>query len=500
MNRRQFLKVTGAGALAVLSSSCRRDQSPGAMATTRPLGANSDIRVAVIGFNSHGKSHIRAYKSMPGVRLVALCDVDEQVLQTQAAELEKENIRVKTYRDLRALFDSKEIDAVSIATPNHWHALATIWACQAGKDVYVEKPASHNIWEGRKMVEAARKYHRMVQADLDFRSRPALDEAFAFVRSGQIGRIVFVRAWDYKRRESMGKVIGPQKIPANIDYNLWTGPAPMLPLMREKLHYDWHWQWATGNGEIANNGSHQLDQVRWALGQDHLPKSVLSFGGRYGYIDDGQTPNTHVAVYDCDGIPVIYEARGLPEGSGSQKMDDFVGETAGGKPLRIPHGESSNQGNILFCEGGYCRDGVIYDNDGKEIRQFKSPAANGPQANFIKALRSRKLSDLKTDILQGHRSTSICHMGNIPLLCGEPMTFEKARQTISGNPQATKALTRMVQHLTANGIDATKAPITVGAALTMDSKTERFTGAGSEQANLFLKNAFRPPFVIPREV
>lgn len=508
MNRRQFLTTTGATAASMLLSACEssRSQRATSNATTRPVGANDDIRVAVVGFHSHGKSHIRAYKNMPGVRLVALCDVDEAVLHTQANLLAKDNVRVKTYRDIRALLDSKEIDAISCAMTNRWHSLAAVWGCQAGKDVCVEKPVSHCIWEGRKAVEAARKYRRVVQADLDNRSRPALDEAFAFVQSGQLGKIVFARAWDYKRRDTMGKLTGPQKIPDTIDYNLWTGPAPLLPLMRERFHYDWHWQWATGNGEIANNGSHQLDQIRWALAKNDLPRTVVSFGGRFGYGDDGQTPNTMAAVYDFDGIPVVYENRGLPAHGGAPAMSDFDGETAGGKPIRFRAGEDAHSGVAIFCEGGYYHGGAVFDNDGRELRRFGEPAMSdvperrGSQANFIHAVRTRRTADLKTDIEQGHRSASVCHMGNVSYQCGQPVTFDAVRASLADNAHATTALDRMIAHLKANNVDTTKTPLTAGPVLTMVSANERFVGDDSERANLFVKDSYRAPFVVPNRV
>jgi predicted dehydrogenase len=278
MNRRDFLRTTGISAAGVMVG-CATGKTPWT-SSGKPIGANSDIRVGVIGIHAQGRSHINAYRKMPGVRLVALCDVDELVLTERVAEVAKDDSSIRAYGDLRQLFDAKDIDAVSIAMPNHWHALGTVWGCQAGKDVLVEKPVSHCIWEGRKMVQASRRYGRMVQAGLNQRSRQGMAEAFAYVQSGKLGKILCAYAWDYKRRESIGKVGGIAQIPSRVDYNLWTGPAPMLPLLREKLHYDWHWQWATGNGEIGNNGVHWLDATRWAIGKTDLPRSVVSFGGR----------------------------------------------------------------------------------------------------------------------------------------------------------------------------------------------------------------------------
>lgn len=507
MNRRQFLSTSTAGAAAMMLSGCKSSSHTSAAAssaTTRPLGANGDIRVAVVGFNQQGKAHIRAYQRMPGVRLVALCDVDEKVLQTQADQLAKDGVNVKTYRDLRELLDSKEVDAISCAMPGRWHSLAAVWACQAGKDANIEKPLSHCIWEGRQAVKAARKYGRMVQVNLNNRSRPDLDDAFAFVRSGQIGKIVHARVWNYKRRETMGKVSGPQKIPEHVDYDLWVGPGPMLPLMRTKFHYDWHWQWSQGSGEIANNGSHHLDVIRWALAPQGLPRTVHAFGGRFGYIDDGQTPNTLAALYDFNGIPVVYEARGLPEKAGAAEMPGVEAETADGRPVSFP-ASRGNHGLAIFCEGGYLTlDGTVFDNSGKEIKRFVSAPGERrpPQENFIKAVRSRNIADLKPDVEQGHRSAIVCHMGNASILSGGAVSFEEARPFIAatGGEHAAKALDRMRVHLTANGVDPARVQLTVGPTLTFDSSTEQFTGAGSEQANLFLKDSYRTPFVVPENV
>ena len=509
MNRRQFLSTSTASAAVALLSGCQTQSASRAATatknvTTRPIGANGDVRVAVVGFHAQGRVHIRAYQKMPGVRVVALCDVDDTVLHAQADALAKDNVNVATYRDIRELLDSKEVDAVSCALPGRWHSLAAVWACQAGKDALIEKPLSHCIWEGRRAVEAARKYGRMVQVNLNNRSRPALDEMFTFVYSGRIGKIVHARAWDFKRRDTMGKVTGPQRIPDHIDYNLWTGPGPMLPLMREKFHYDWHWQWSQGSGEIANNGSHHLDVIRWALSPDGLPRTVQTFGGRYGYVDDGQTPNTLAAVYDFNGVPVVYEARGLPEKAGAENMSNLEAETADGRPVVFPH-DGGNNGIAIFCEGGYCTlDGVVRDNSGKEIKRFDAVPRTRPvpPVNFIKAVRSRKIADLKTDVEQGHLSATVCHMGNASILSGGAMTFDDAQQAVgaAGGVHVTKALDRMKAHLAANNVEVTKTPITFGPKLTFDSATERFTGAGSEHANLFLKDSYRAPFVVPERV
>jgi hypothetical protein len=274
----------------------------------------------------------------------------------------------------------------------------------------------------------------------------------------------------------------------------------MSPLLRENLHYDWHWQWATGNSEIGNNGPHQLDICRWALHESNLPQNVFSFGGRYGYVDDGQTPNTHVVYFDYNGIPVIYDSRGLSEKPGVANMDGITIYTATGKKVYHPNKGSSNCSIAFICENGYLYDNILYDNNGKEIRQFKREGIGGPQANFINALRTNKIGNLKTDILDGHLSTSMGHMGNISYQTGQKQPFQVLSDMIRGNQNLYQVFEDMRAHLNKHGIDTEKEQIIIGRELYMDSKNECFTGKNSEIANLFLKDSYREPFIIPLNV
>ena len=490
ITRRNFMKGTMAAGIAL------------AMPFSRVRGANNDIRAAVVGFRGHGKTHINAYRKITGVRLVALCDADRDILDRGAKDSRGRNEKVDTYTDIRKLLEDKSIDVVSTATPNHWHSLVTVWACQAGKDVCVEKPVSHNIFEGRKMVEAARKYERVVQGDLDLRSNEGLHDAIAYIQQGKLGKIVVVRGFCYKRRKSMGKVGGPQKVPESVDYDLWCGPAKMEPLMRKNLHYDWHWVWETGCGEIGNNGPHQLDVCRWVLGLKGLPKGVMSIGGRFGYDDDGQTPNTQIAFYDCEPAPIIYEVRGLPSKKDASTMDLYQSVSSTGVAIQSGRaGPSPNTGVVVQCEHGYVNLGsrVAYDNDGKEVKQF-SGSSLGPQANFIKAVRSRKISDARIDILEGHLSTALCHMGNISHRIGQVSSNEQIREVIQGDKDSLEAYERFKVHLAANGVDLKKTPPVLGPWLEMDSKKEKFVGKFKTQANMFLKRNYRKPFVVPERV
>ncbi len=490
ITRRDFMKSSMAAGFSL------------ALPFSRVRGANDDIRAAVVGFRGHGRTHINAYLKIPGVRVVALCDADKDILARGLKESKARNQKIDAYTDVRKLLENKDIDVVSTATPNHWHALLTVWSCQAGKDVCVEKPVSHNIFEGRKMVEAARKYNRIVQADLDLRSNEGLTEAVRYIQQGQLGNIVVVRGFCYKRRISMGKVSGPQKVPESVDYNLWCGPAPFVPLMRKNLHYDWHWVWATGCGEIGNNGPHQLDVCRWVLGQSKLPKRVMSIGGRFGYEDDGQTPNTQIAIFDYEPAPIIYEVRGLPAMKGDSNMNIFRAASTSGVVMRSGRpSPSPNTGVVVQCQDGYIdlTGLAAYNNNGKEIKRFKS-SSSGPQASFIKAVRSRKIADIRTDILEGHLSTSLCHMGNISYRIGTESSNEQIREVIRGDKDTLEAFERFQVHLSANGVNLNKTPAVLGPWLRMNSKKERFFGKFSRRANKLLTRDYRKPFIVPEQI
>jgi len=476
ITRRSFMMGTlAAGAAMALPRS----------SFSRVRGANDDVRVAVVGLHNKGKNHIKWFRKLPGVRVVAICDPDKSILDREVKLFTERKEKVDTYVDYRKLLEDKNIDAIVTATPNHWHALITIWGCQAGKDVYVEKPVSHNIWEGRKMVEAARKYNRIVQTGTQSRSDEGLAEAIQYLQEGNLGKILLARGFYYKRRDGIGKVNGPQPIPESVDYNLWTGPAKMEPLMRKRLHYDWHWVWNTGNGELGNNGVHFIDVCRWTLGQNRLAPRVLSIGSRFGFNDDGQTPNTHIVFFDYQPVPIIAEIRNLPRKKGDKAMDHY-------KNVRV--------GPLIQCEHGYFAGGWAYDNNGKKIKQFSVSGGGDHHANFIKAVRSRKVEDLNADILEGHLSTTLCHMGNISHHVGKESQPNEIVESIKGNKEMTDAFERFQEHLRANEIDVNKTPWTLGASLQMDSNRERFVGKFSEQANMHLRREYRKPFVVPEQV
>lgn len=485
LTRRTFIKST-------LVTAISTSFLPGCATSrvqSRVIGPNEEIRFAVVGFRGRGADHIRSILNLrekgEKVRLVALCDADKNVLDAAVKSMQNKGISVQGYADSRDVFASAEVDAVTFATPNHWHALGTVWAVQAGKDVYVEKPVSHNVWEGRQAVKAARKYGRIVQAGTQSRSSQAIAEAVAWVRAGNLGPIKVARGLCYKRRASIGKVDGPQPIPPGVDYNLWCGPAPMEPLMRKNLHYDWHWVWSTGNGDIGNQGIHQMDIARWFLGEPALSPRVISVGGRLGYIDDGQTANTQIAFYDYPKAALIFEVRGLPERTGSNTMGRFKGVSIG---------------NVIHCEGGYVVVGdsgvVAYDNSDKEIKRWQGSSDHF--ANFIKAVRSRKYTDLTADILEGHLSSALCHTGNISYRLGRKASPAEIRDAIKSERDSEDTFQRMLEHLRLNEVDLAATPLTVGPVLKMDPRKEVFLG--NSQANKLLTRDYRAPFVVPARV
>ena len=491
LDRRSFLKssllttasLTVFSALGADKSTKRKARVPVA---SRATGSNDDIRFAVVGFGGRGMSHIEGLREVKGARMVALCDVDQAILDREVKKYRDLGEKIEAYTDLRKLLENKDIDVVSFATPNHWHALGAIWAMQAGKDVYVEKPVSHNVWEGRRMVEVARELNRFVQAGTQSRSSSGMAEGIQWVREGHVGKILRARAFCYKRRPSIGKVDGPQPIPPGIDYDLWCGPAPKEPLMRKKLHYDWHWVWPTGNGDLGNQGIHQMDMGRWALGETELSPRVLSVGGRLGYVDDGTTPNTLIIFHDYPTAPLIFEVRGLPATAEAKNMDKYRGVDVG---------------IVVDCEGGSMRISnytsvTILDKNGTEIKKFSGSSSHF--ANFIDAVRSRKRTDLHADILEGHLSSALCHTGNISYRLGKTQSPEEIRDAVKSNKDLAEALGRMEQHLAANNVDLKKTPATLGAVLKMDPKTERFIG--NAQADKLLTREYRAPFVVPKKV
>jgi predicted dehydrogenase len=486
MNRRGFLKrgmAVTAGSFAALSS------FDGVVSSVR--GANNEIRLGVAGIHSRGGDHINNFMKIEGVKVVALCDPDQHVLEQGVAQFKKKynvgDSAITGYADVRKLLERKDIDALVIAAPNHWHSLMTVLACQAGKHVYVEKPVSHALWEGRKMVEAARKYNRIVQAGTQQRSCPAVIEAARDIQAGKYGKVRWIHCCVLHSRASIGKVTQPQPVPEFIDYNLWAGPAPMTPVMRKQFHYDWHWQWSWGDGEMANWGIHYLDDVRHLLGWNNVPTKVVAAGNRFVWDDNGETPNMHFALMDYDGLPLVVDIRNLPDP-----------KRKGGKAGAVYLG--SRGGNHIQCENGSVRisrgGGWFYDNDGQRIHQYKGDGGSGHAPNFIAALRSGRRQDLAAEIEVGHLSTAVSHQANIAWRVGKEATVDQVRESMKANEDALHTLQDMLEQLEGNEVDLQKQPFVLGPALTYDRQQERFVGANAEQANKYIRCSHREPFVI----
>ncbi len=478
-SRRRFLASGLAGAASIAFSSHLH---------ARSIGANEDIRFGFIGVGENGKGrgggHVGGFGKKKGCRVVAICDVDTVNLDIMKARLQGQ--AVEYYQDYRKMLENKDIDAVVISTPNHTHTLIAIAAMQAGKHVYVEKPVSHNLWEGRRLVEhAARHPELIVQHGMQRRSEQAWLEIQDFIKTGAIGKAVVSRGLCYKPRPSIGQVGAPVAAPTTVDYNLWAGTRPMDPVPRKRFHYDWHWQWPYGNGDIGNQGPHQLDVARWLIGDPMAcPESVVSIGGRFGYEDDGTTANTQIAFFDFKPVPVVFEVRGLPG-----KDMDFRGRPTIYKNL-------GGAINIIECEGGYVAEGRAYDKEGKTIAKFEKDDGAKHQDSFVAALRSGKLA-VTHNALTGHLSAALAHMANHSHRTGAVSSIDEIKAKIGGNPLFAGTFDRMITHLTDNKLELASIKPVLGSSLTFDPVKEVYTGPHAEAANALNMEAYRDGFTLP---
>ena len=425
MNRRHFL-MSSAGVLAATR-----------LASSSP---NDTVRVACVGLRGRGKDHMEGYSKLPNVEIAALCDIDEAVLGAAVKRIEdKGKKKPDTYSDLRKLLEDKSIDAISIATPNHSHTLQTIWACQAGKDVYVEKPCSHNMFEAKQIVAAARKYDRLVQMGSQSRSSVALQEAVQSMRDGLLGEVYMARGLCYKWRDTIGHT--PESpVPPGVDYDLWLGPAPKHAFTKNRFHYNWHWFWDYGNGDLGNQGIHELDIARWGLGVTY-PTKVTAMGGHFMFDDDQETPNTIDALYEFND-------------GGKKKMMQFevrhwmsnheggIGEKRGKDNKFDPN----TIGNLFYGSKGYMAiDGYTSYKTwmGKEQEPGPSKTEGGNHyLNFLNAVRGRKREDLTAEIHEGAASTVLIHLANISYRLGRTVNFDAANYSITGDKEATAMFTR----------------------------------------------------------
>jgi len=441
--RREFIKKSflGTASLAIAG------MSMSAKSYASIIGANERINMAVIGIRGQGSNHINqwcALKEFKNVRLKTLCDVDEQYYSEKSKiVIEKTGVTPLTEWDMRKVFDDSEIDSVSFAVPNHWHALGTIWACQAGKHVYVEKPASHNVFEGRKMVEASRKYNRRVQVGFQNRSISNVMEAMNFLHEGGIGEVYMARGLCYKSRDSFGK-IADSAPPASLHYDQWLGPAAYQPYNEKKVHYNWHWHWATGNGDTGNQGPHQFDLARWGLNKKEHPTSVYSSGAIYGISPEEcsqETPNTQTSIFKySDGKTLEFETRG-----------------------RYTNGESNlgiKIGNIFYGTGGYLElngsTWKAYRENEKEpfaksmekeetalsSQLMAAPGGAEHYANFLDAIRSESNETLHCDIEEGFKSSVLPLIANVSYLTGKQLHFNGKTEKFIKDKEADILLTR----------------------------------------------------------
>ncbi len=419
-DRRVFFKTGVAAALSIGSH--------------RILGANDRVNMGIIGLGGRGRYHVGAYSRISEARIAALCDVNQEARErSSAAVIKAGGQKPAEFEDMRKMFEDKSIDAVSMATPNHWHSLGTIWACQAGKDVYCEKPASHNIYEGQKMVEAARKYGRMVQIGSQNRSIPGIIKGAQLLKEGVIGKVYMAKGLCFKRRKSIGKT-PVEPVPPGLNWDLFLGPAPMRPYTKNRFVYNWHWFWDTGDGDIGNQGIHEMDKARWGLGVD-LPTFVSSTGGKYVYDDDQETPNTQLASFDYGDCQIVFEVRGIITGGESGA------EPRGGNTVsNIFYGAD---GYMVLENGGF----KVYKGENRELVMEEKPTrADAPEhmVNFLGAVKSRKHTDLTADVEVGVKSMALVHLANISYRLKRSLKFDPATMTFPGDAEANR-LARPVQ-------------------------------------------------------
>jgi len=457
----------------------------GAMLAIGPsvLGANDEIRLAVIGCGARSSAHIGGFGTLAGVRIVAVCDPDQARLNRAARSIEGEfGYRPDTVVDVRRLMERKDLDAISVATMQYWHSLPTIWACETGRHVYVEKPLAHFIWEGRQMVNAARKYNRLVQVGTQSRSIKGYAALGRWLKAGNLGKIQYVTCFANKPRHSIGKRTTPLPIPDTLDYELWCGPARKEPIYRDRIQYDCSFTWNMGDGESCNQGVHEIDIARWMLGYTGLPRRTMSIGGRFIFNDAGDVPNTQIIFYDYPGVPILYEVHNLP--LSKEFMTPEKWET-------LPTFKGHKTGVSVQCEGGYTLGTNVFDSEGNKVTAF--PESESHFENFIKALRSGKREDLNADILEGHISTAICHAGNISYRLGKRASVRKQRKQVGDIVCWRDMHERYVKYLSDIGVNPNTS--TLGPWLECDAERERIQD--NTKANKLVKGSYRKPFEVP---
>lgn len=485
ISRRSFLAHTAAAGVAASVTSVSAVR--GAV-----LGANDKVRLGLIGLGGRMNALHHSFAKVAGVEIAAICDPDQNHIDAMLRTIAKVNEKAPapaTSQDLRKVLDDPSIDAVVIATCNHWHCLATIWACEAGKHVYVEKPLGNNLWEEEQTVLASRRHNRIVQVGTQQRSDPMQAKIKQFLHEEQkLGAMKYVVATRFGTRAPIGKRAEPLTPPSSVDYNLWLGPAQEKPIYRDNFHYDWHWDWNTGAGEMGNWGVHILDDVRNVALQDKvtLPKRVVGGGGRVVWDDAGETPNVHFAAFESDEVPVLFALSNLKPTPDSRLGIGHIG----------PH-----SGYAIYCEGGVLagqrRSATAFDADGKPIQQFRGNSGDDVhQANFIEAIRAEKREMLAADVEVGHYSSSWCHLANVVCRAGQPMAEgDSWDDKIEGAP-AGELLEAMKRYLVDQKVAIADGGVSIGSPLEFDAKSYRFTGDNADKANSLVRRECREGFQI----
>jgi predicted dehydrogenase len=477
ISRRQFLgqaAVAAGGSIPAMGSVWRR-----------PLGANDRLRVAVIGVKGRGGSHISYFMKMQDAEIVALADIDPTVVEGPAAKIEKQYGRKPAHHmDVRKLLEDKSIDAVSIATTNHTHSLFGYWALEAGKHAYIEKPMSHNVWEGRQVVEAQKRTGKVVQHGTQSRSMTGMREAMAFLQSGAIGKVKVARGFCYKQRKSIGQFADGAP-PPGVDYNLWLGPAPERPFNKNRFHYNWHWHWDYGNGDLGNQGVHEMDKARWGIGKNELPETAVSVGGRLGYKDDGETPNTQVGILDYGDVKIVFEVRGL-DTDAYRANPDKMG--------------AAKIGNIFECSEGMLvaptySSAIAYDPAGQVIKKFGGGDDSAHMRNFLDAIKTNRPESVNATALDGHLSSSLCHLLNISFRVGKPTPLG-VDKGFDRSDLGNEAFGRMKEHLKENGVDPASSQFIKGRPIKLDPKLEQVVD--DPEASKLLRDTYREGFELKK--
>ena len=455
------------------------------LACSPPRGrsVNDRLGVAVMGARGRGKSHLAFFASRRDTRVLYVCDVDSMVGSLRAEQVARKQggVAPTWVSDIRLALSDPRVDIVSIATPNHWHALAAVWAMQAGKDVYVEYPVSHNVQEGRCMVAAARRYQRVCQSGFQSRSNPGMISAIDFVRCGGVGTVRLARGICFKRARAP-EPAGVYPIPSHVNYDLWLGPAPAAPVTRQRFHYDWRWQWPYGNGSLGSQTAHQLDICRWGLQAHSIGDVAVSFGAALGHHNTVDPSHGQVSVHQFGDKSIVTETRGTPV-----------------RPFRGLHVGVIFEGTDGYVVMTSYHSGTAFDRDGRAVRHFRGGGGTAPHlVNFLNAVRRRSCHELNCDIEEGHLSSALAHTANISYQLGHDVTLEAARSQAANLDVADdvlQSLERMQVHLREHGVDSDAAALRFGKKLECDPIAETF--CDDQRANYMLTRRYRRPFIVP---